>query len=79
MTFEQEFKTLKPYDPIQSGIITTKGYTFFFTAGHGYLVVPKTDKNAHIAKRICKYGFIGNLAYYLEEDCEAGNFITAIN
>lgn len=80
--YQMEFEQLKPYDPVQfieKNEQWDKGYLFIVTAGHGYLIVPKKDKNSHIAKKICKYGFIGNLAYYLEKDIEAGQFLKDIN
>lgn len=76
----QEFKQLKPYDPVQfiTAAIKNKGYDFITTAGHGYLIVPKTNKNAEVAKNIIEYGYEGALAYYLEEDCEAPEFLNKI-
>jgi len=76
----QELSILKPEDQAESIDISPedKGYPFIMTSGHGYLVVKKEDKNASIAKRLCKYGYIGKLAYYLEEDCEAPEFLKSI-
>jgi hypothetical protein len=51
------------------------GYGFITTAGHGYLVVPKDNKNYELANSICQYGYKGDHAIYLEEDDEAGQFI----
>lgn len=78
--YQRELQRLKPHDEVQDCHTweNTKGYTFIITAGHGYLVVPKNDKYASIAKQICDYGYEGELAYYLEEDCEAGKFIDTI-
>lgn len=78
--YQKELQTLKSWDEVQGcgAEEWTKGYEFIYTAGHGYLVVPKEDKNAELARGICEYGFVGDLAYYLEEDCEAGKFIKAI-
>lgn len=77
----KELQALKPYDPIQSIDLTACNfeYPFITTAGHGYLVVEKNSQYSEDAKRICKYGFIGELAYYLEEDCEAPEFVEIIN
>jgi hypothetical protein len=75
--FEIELQTLKPWDEVDS-TIEKNGYQFIMTVGHGYLVVPVDDKNARAAKSLCKYGFIGELAYYLEEDCEAPAFLKKI-
>lgn len=75
--YQLELQKLKPDDEIQS-IEMKKGYQFINTAGHGYLAVPKSDKHYAIAKKIVSYGYKGKLAIYLEEDCEAGEFIKAI-
>lgn len=80
--YERELSALKPYDEVQfTEQLTGKAQEFQFitTAGHGYLVVPKDNTMADIAKRICKYGFVGELAYYLEEDSEASEFIKVLN
>ena len=79
--YQKELQRLKTDDEIQDygDWGRTKGYCFIVTSGHGYLVVPKKDKNARIAKRICNYGYEGKLAYYLEEDCETGEFLSLIN
>jgi len=77
--YERELQRLKPYDETQgTEIDKATGYNFITTAGHGYLVVPKNDKNAEIAKTLCRCGFIGDLAYYIEEDCEYFDFLNAI-
>jgi hypothetical protein len=78
--YQKELQQLKPHDEVQDVVNweKTKGYDFIITAGHGYLVVPKSDKNARIAAQIVDYGYEGKLAYYLEEDCEAGAFINQI-
>ena len=77
--FEKEFQALKPWDEVQCSKQIGLGYTFIITAGHGYLVVPKNDLFASIAENILAGGgFIGKLAYYLEEDCEATEFKDAI-
>jgi len=75
--YQKELQRLKPEDEVQ-GTEDFKGYEFIGTAGHGYLVVPKEDKNYSIAQKIISYGYKGDLAVYLEEDCEAGEFLTAI-
>ena len=87
MDYRRELQNLKPWDEVQnicadnpltiSGKISTS-YQFIHTAGHGYLVVPRSDKNAEVARKICRYGFIGKLAYYLEEDCEYNEFMKAV-
>ena len=70
----QEFKQLKSYDEVQFVKTLDNGYQFITTAGHGYLVVPIDDDNIEFAKSICEYGYIGDRAVYLEEDCEAPRF-----
>lgn len=72
--YQKELQGLKSWDEIQNCEKLKNGYNFIYTAGHGYLVVPKDDKNIGYAMGICKYGFIGKLAVYLEEDSEAGRF-----
>lgn len=78
--YQKELQRLRPHDEIQGYECNerTKGYYFIPTASHGYLVVPKTDPFANIAKSIVDYGYEGKLAYYLEEDCEAGQFLRSI-
>lgn len=76
-TYEQELQALKSYDEVQSTEIV-RGYDFITTAGHGYLVVPKSDPNSRTASRICNYGFKGKLATYLEEDYEASEFLKKV-
>ena len=77
--YMQELASLKTWDEVQAinSYDNDKGYQRITTAGHGYLVVPKTDKNAKLVNKT-DYSFNGTLAYYLEEDCEAGEFINAI-
>jgi len=76
--YMQELQKLKDWDEVQ-GIETTKsGYQFIYTAGHGYLVVPREDQHFREAFNICSYGFKGVHAVYLEEDCEYGAFLNAI-
>jgi len=77
--FEKELQRLKSHDQIQSTVkCEFSGYDFITTAGHGYLVIPMTDKFAFKALSILKYGFKGDRAIYLEEDCEAPEFIYSI-
>jgi hypothetical protein len=78
--YERELQSFRPDDEMQGLEKTeqTKGYYFIPTAAHGYLVVPVSDKYAVLAKKICSYGYKGRLAYYLEEDCEAGDFLKLI-
>jgi len=73
--YEKELQALKPHDEVQSTSHETGKYDFIYTAGHGYLVVPKEDKHYQDALKICSYGFKGDHAVYLEEDCELWEFI----
>ena len=80
--YQTELQTLRPNDEIQNCYEhpSQKGYIFISTASHGFLVVPKDDKNYNIACKIQKkYGHKGQSAIYLEEDCQAGEFLDAIN
>ena len=74
-SYQKELQDFRPYDEIQTYKPIGRGYYFIGTAGHGYLVVPKSDPYASVAKKICEYGYVGNLAYYLEEDCEYYQFM----
>lgn len=74
--YQKELQSLKTWDEIQEMTPTKYGYDFITTAGHGYLVVPKEDKYFKLAK--ANYGFKGKHAVYLEEDCEAGDFLKKI-
>ncbi len=56
-----------------------RGYTFINTAGHGYLVLGSADNGYSDALQIARssgYSFIleGGLVY-LEEDCDAPEFL----
>lgn len=74
---QSEFERIRG-ERIQS-LYKVKDYDFFSTASHGYLVIPKDDKNYFIASKIVtEYGYNGDYAIYLEEDCEASNFLKAI-
>lgn len=72
--YEKELQELKPWDEVQG--TESASYDFITTAGHGYLVVPVGDDGYSEARRLCKYGFIGELAVYLEEDVEAPRFLS---
>lgn len=78
--YEQELQILKSHDEVQSYYQPeyAKGYYKIDTAGHGYLVVPVGDKNFGLATRTYEYGYRGNLAVYLEEDCEMSAFLERI-
>ena len=75
--YETELASLRPHDPPQM-LLTDYGYPgvcFIETAGHGFLVVPKGHPKARLARSLCAYGYLGRHAIYLEEDCEARDFI----
>lgn len=78
--YERELQLLKTHDEVQCTKSCTYNpkYNFIITAGHGYLIVPADDENFEFARGIAEYGYRGNLAIYLEEDCEAGQFLTQI-
>jgi hypothetical protein len=51
------------------------------TPSHGYLIVPKVEGSEEllsIASKVCQYGYQTEMAYYLEEDCEAPKFISIV-
>jgi len=81
--YEKELQGFRPDDEIQ---FTKKAYNlpeynFVETAQHGYLIVPLDDKNADVADEILAnsgFGYKGDYAYYLEEDCEYQDFKKAI-
>lgn len=75
--YEAELQRLKSWDEVQF-TSSLYGFDFIETAGHGYLVVPRDNPMFYLAKDICKYGFSGQHAVYLEEDCEAGQFLKSI-
>lgn len=75
--YESELQKLKSWDQVQY-THEFKGYDFITTAGHGYLVVPKSDPNYRTAKSLVNYGFSGSKAVYLEEDLEASQFLQKV-
>lgn len=75
--YETELQDLREHDEVQFSE-WVQGYQFITTAGHGYLVVPAGDINYKTALQICQYGYIGNFAAYLEEDCEATQFLQTV-
>lgn len=76
--YEKELQILRGDEDGKYTTEQHRGYPFIDTCGHGYLVVPKGDPNLGIAKKICSYGYKGKLAIYLEEDCEAPEFLKKI-
>jgi hypothetical protein len=79
--FEKELSELKPHDPVQFTELDEKTLMpFIHTAGHGYLVIPRNGSERAVrALSLCKYGFKGEHAIYLEEDVEYGQFVELIN
>ena len=54
-------------------------YTLFTDAGHGWLQVTWEEINMlGIADQISKYSYVCGEHVYLEEDCDAGLFINAL-
>jgi len=77
--YEQELADLKTHDEVQgTEVCRYSGLPFIYTAGHGYLVVPKTRNSYNVAVKLCNYGYKGKLACYLEEDCEAPEYLKAL-
>ena len=76
--YEKELMKLRGDEDVQYSTEQHYGYPFIDTCGHGYLVVTKDDPNFNIAKKIVEYGYKGKLAFYLEEDCEAPEFLKKI-
>ena len=76
--YAQELETLKPHDPVQFSSMTKYGLEFITTAGHGYMVVPQEHEYYPQALRLCEYGFSGDIAVYLEEDCEVPKFLSEV-
>ena len=77
--FQRELQTLRPDDEVQ-GIAdgdVTDTY-FIYTAGHGYLAVPKGHANYRLASNLVSFGYRGRYAIYLEEDCEAPTFTRSV-
>jgi len=79
--YQKELQELKPWDEVQdmNTYGALRGYNKIYTAGHGYMVVPQEDRFFALAKSICSYGFKGQHAVYLEEDCEIGQFFDAMD
>jgi hypothetical protein len=75
--FEKDLLSMRSDDTI-NGTEKYHGFDVIDTAAHGYLVVPKNHEHYKKAQKICSYGYKGKLAVYLEEDCEAWEFLEAI-
>ena len=76
--YQSELQRLKPDDEVQMIEKDQLGYNFIYTAGHGYLCVPRADRFYKVAQRIREYGYQGTLAVYLEEDCEVPEFFKKV-
>lgn len=50
--YEKELQALKPWDQVQHTRSIGRGYNKIETAGHGYLVVPRGDIFASVARKI---------------------------
>jgi len=73
---QRQLKKSGSDDEVQSTERFAKsGYDFINTAGHGFLVIPIDSPDYMLAKKIVKYGYIGELGIYLEEDDEAPEFL----
>lgn len=80
--YEKELQRLKPHDEVQFSE-QWQGFQFITTAGHGYLVVPKDPDGfpclaSSVMDACGNYGYIGDLAFYLEEDSEAPMFLKRV-
>lgn len=73
--YMRELSNIKTWDSVQGIETLSNGMEFIDTAGHGYLVVPNEHALIEEAKKIVKFGFEGIHAVYLEEDCEAPEFL----
>lgn len=59
-----------------------QGYTFVDTAGHGYLVLGSDDNGYSLALEIARksnFSYILETLVYLEEDCDAPEFLERVN
>lgn len=93
--YQKELQQLKTWDEVQfcqlythtfnsEGIYPESNYTYprITTAGHGYMVIDRSEITPEFDKilgDICQYGFVGKLAYYMEEDCEEPQTLDAIH
>jgi len=76
---QRQLKRSGSDDEVQSTERFAKsGYDFINTAGHGFLVIPIDSPDYMLAKKIVKYGYIGELGIYLEEDDEAPEFLRQV-
>jgi hypothetical protein len=70
--------------PLEIGVllVTTKdymSYTFHIDPGHGWLEVSKEELSLfNIADKISSYSYKLGSKVFLEEDCDAGLFINAL-
>ena len=56
-----------------------KAYTFHTDAGHGWLQVKKSElRTLGIAEKITGFSYQYLDSVYLEEDCDAGTFLSAL-
>lgn len=71
--------TYKDEDPANYFVEKVRGFSFINTAGHGYLCLGSDDNGYSDALAIARksnYSYVldGGLVY-LEEDCDAGEFL----
>jgi hypothetical protein len=53
-------------------------FNFYSDPGHGWVKVPiALLRELYIERKISKYSYVNNGNAYLEEDCDAGTFISA--
>lgn len=77
--YEKELASLKSWDSIDHMYEDRNNgwLKWIVTASHGYLVVPKLELRRRGLQNpiVSKYSYEGNLAFYLEEDCDAYKFL----
>ena len=82
--YQKDLQALRPHDEIQNiEQYTRDGRTWDFisTASHGFLIVPVTNLYYQLAVKVQNrscYGYRSPLAIYLEEDCQAVEFLDAL-
>ena len=51
-------------------------YQFYSDSGHGWLAVPAWElRSMGLLEKITKYSYMKDQIVYLEEDCDAGEFV----
>lgn len=76
-------KLVPPYQQPPQRVVNSKvKYKFYSDPGHGWLVVPMKELiELGIAERISRYSYLDPVTQeaFLEEDCDAGLFMSAAN